>query len=99
MPLLLALIGLLVRAAGPIAAQVMLALGFSFLAFTGIDIAVTSMKTTALAALGGNGTLFLQFMGVFQVGTAINMIASAFAGRAAIQGIVGGKLTKMVTKS
>jgi hypothetical protein len=99
MPLILALIGALVRAVGPLVAQVMLSLGFSFVSYTGIDLVITETKARALGALSGNGALFLQFMGVFQVGTAINIIASAFIARTILQGIVGGKLTKMVTKS
>lgn len=98
MPLILALIGALVRAVGPLVSQVLLSLGISFVTYTGIDFAITEAKTRALAALTGNGALFLQFMGVFQVGTAINIIASAFIARTVLQGIVGGKLTKMVTK-
>jgi hypothetical protein len=99
MPLILALIGALVRAVGPLVAQVMLALGFSFVSYTGIDFAITEAKARALGALSANGALFLQFVGVFQIGTAINIICSAFIARTVLQGIVGGKLTKMVTKS
>lgn len=98
MPLILALIGALVRAVGPLVSQVLLSLGISFVTYSGIDFAITEAKTRALAALSGNGALFLQFMGVFQVGTAINIIASALIARTVLQGIVGGKLTKMVTK-
>lgn len=99
MPLILALIGALVRAVGPLVTQVMLSLGFSFISYTGIDFAITEAKTRALSALSGNGAIFLQFMGVFQIGTAINMIASAYIARTILMGITGGKLTKMVTKS
>lgn len=99
MPLILALIGALVRAVGPIASQVMLALGFSFISYSGIDLAVNEMKDAAMSSLNGNGALFIQFVGVFQIGTAINMIASAYVGRTILQGITGGKLTKMITKS
>jgi hypothetical protein len=99
MPLILALIGALVRAVGPLVAQVMISLGFTFVSFVGIDLAITEAKARAMAALTGNGALFLQFMGVFQVGTSINIIASAYIARLALTGIVGGKLTKMVTKS
>lgn len=99
MPLILALIGALVRAVGPLVAQVMLSLGFSFISYTGIDFAITEAKARALASLSGNGALFLQMVGVFQIGTAINMIASAFIARTILMGITGGKLTKMVTKS
>jgi hypothetical protein len=99
MALILAFIGALVRVVGPITAQVMLALGFSFLSFTGIDLAVNEMKDAAFASINGQGQLFIQFIGVFQIGTAINMVASAYLGRMLLQGVVGGKLTKMVTKS
>lgn len=99
MPLILALIGALVRAVGPITAQVMLSLGFTFLSFTGIDLAINEMKDAAMSAINGQGQLFIQFIGVFQIGTAINMIASAYIGRTVLQGVAGGKLTKMVTKS
>jgi hypothetical protein len=99
MPLILALIGALVRAVGPLVAQVMLSLGFTFISFTGIDFAINEAKARAMSALSANGALFLQFMGVFQIGTAINIIASAYIARTVLTGIVGGKLTKMVTKS
>jgi Protein of unknown function (DUF2523) len=99
MPLILALIGALVRAVGPIVAQVMISLGFSFVTYTGIDFAITEAKARAMSALSSNGQLFMQFMGVFQVGTAINIIASAFIARTVLQGIVGGKITKLVTKA
>jgi hypothetical protein len=99
MPLILALIGALVRAVGPLVAQVMLSLGFSFISYTGIDFAITEAKARALGALGANGALFLQMAGVFQIGTAVNMIASAYIARTVLMGISGGKLTKMVTKS
>jgi Protein of unknown function (DUF2523) len=99
MPLILAFIGALVRAVGPLVTQVLLSLGLSFASYTGIDFAITEAKARALSALAGNGQLFLQFAGVFQIGTAINIITSAFIARTVLQGIVGGKLTKMVTKS
>jgi Protein of unknown function (DUF2523) len=99
MPLILLLIGALVRAVGPLVAQVLLSLGMSFVTYSGIDYALTAAKARALSSLSGNGALFLQFAGIFQIGTAINIIASAYIARTILQGIVGGKLTKLVTKS
>jgi len=100
MPLFVsALIGGLVSAVGAIVANVMLSLGIGFVAYQGIDFMVTAFKADALSALGGNGSLFVQFMGVFQIGTAINMIASAMTARLVLAGITGGSLTKMVTKA
>ena len=99
MPLVLLLIGGLVKAVGPLVTQVLLSLGISFIAFTGIDFALDAAKARAFSALTGNGALFMQFMGVFQVGTAINIIASAMIARTVLTGISGGKLTKMIWKS
>jgi Protein of unknown function (DUF2523) len=99
MPLIFALIAVLIRAVGPIVAQVLLSLGISFIAFTGIDLAVSQFKDLAINALSGTGATFLQFVGVFQIGTAINMLASAYLGRTILMGVTGGKLTKMITKS
>jgi hypothetical protein len=99
MPLVLLLIGGLVRAVGPLVTQILLSLGISFIAYSGIDFALEAAKTRAFSALSGNGALFMQFMGVFQIGTAINIIASAMIARTVLMGITGGKLTKMITKS
>jgi hypothetical protein len=45
-----------------------------------------------------SGSIFLQFVGIFQFGTAINIITSAITARLTIAGITGGSITKMVTK-
>lgn len=99
MPLLLALIGLLVRAVGPIVAQVLLSLGITFLTYTGIDFALDAAKGRAFAALSSGGQVLIQLVGVMQIGTALNIIFSAYAARMILNGITNGGITKMITKA
>ena len=98
MPLIFALIGALEWAMGSLVGQVLLALGISFLTYTGVDTGLDLMKTRIFDAIGSQGTLFIQFMGVFQVGTAVNILFSAMLTRTTMQGLSGGKLTKMITR-
>jgi hypothetical protein len=99
MPFLVSsLVGALVRAVGAFVANILLSLGIGFVTYQGIDLFISAMKSQFITSVNANGALFVSFMGVFQVGTAINMIASAYVARMVIAGISGGSLTKMVTK-
>jgi hypothetical protein len=98
MPLILSLIGALVTAVGPIIAQIVLSLGIGFVAFSGLDIFIETFRSQALSVLGGQNSLFTQMMGVFNIGTAVNMIASAYTARLTIAGLTGGSITRMVTR-
>lgn len=99
MPLILALIGALVRAVGPLVAQVLLSLGITFVSIAGIDIALTEAKARAFDSLSAGGQLFVSLVGILQIGTALNIIFSAMVARTLLMGLAGGKLTKMITKS
>lgn len=98
MPLILLLIGALIKAVGPLVTQVLISLGIGFVTYTGIDFAIEAAKTRAFSAIGANGALFIQFVGLFNIGTAINMIASAYIARTVLMGVTGGGLTKMISK-
>jgi Protein of unknown function (DUF2523) len=98
MYLVYALVGGLVSAVGALVANVLLSLGIGFVTYQGLGLFVSTMKSQFLSSVNANGALFINFMGVFQIGTAINMIASAYVARLVIAGISGGSLTKMVTK-
>ena len=99
MPLVAALIGALEWAAGSLVARVLLALGMSFISYQGVDYLLDETKAQMLASFGSLGGVGLQFMGVLQVGTCINIIASALTMRATLAGLSGGTLTKLITKS
>lgn len=98
MPLILMLIGSLVSAVGPLVANVILSLGISFVAYSGVNVIVDYAKSELFNSLSATGGVALQLIGVLQVGTSINIIFSAYAARMILMGVTGGKLTKMVTK-
>ncbi|MDB5802715.1 MAG: hypothetical protein JWN73_37 [Betaproteobacteria bacterium] len=97
MPVLIAmLIGGLVSAASHIVGRVLLALGLSYVTYRGIDTLMTFLKTGVMTQLGGMGPDIIQLLGVLQVGTCVNIIASAFAARLALAGLTSGALTSFV---
>lgn len=98
MPLILALIGALQWAMGSLVGQVLLALGISFVTYQGVDTGTAFMKTQAFSSINALPPIMVQLFGVFQIGTAINIIFSAMVARMTMQGIAGGKLTKMITR-
>ena len=99
MPLIAALVAALEWAAGSIVIRVLLTLGISFASYSGIDVMLTQTQSQIISALGSFGGVTSQLFGVLQVGTAINIIVSAFTTRMLMSGVIGGKLTKMITKS
>jgi hypothetical protein len=96
--LISALVGFLVRSVGAFVANILLSLGISFVTYQGVDLFISAMKAQFISSVTANGALFMNFIGVFQIGTAINMICSAYVARMLIAGVSGGSLTKMVTK-
>jgi Protein of unknown function (DUF2523) len=98
MPLLVgAFIGALISAAGTIIGQVLISLGIGFVAYQGIDIFLIAAKQTFLGSLGLSPVIG-QLAGVLQVGTAVNILASAMASRLVLAGLTSGTLKKMVNR-
>jgi Protein of unknown function (DUF2523) len=98
MPLLVgAFIGALISAAGTILGQILISLGIGFVAYQGIDMFLIAAKQTFLGSLGLSPVI-TQLAGVLQVGTAVNILASAMASRLVLAGLTSGTLKKMVTR-
>ncbi len=99
MPLFIAaLLGALIQGAGTLVGRVLISLGIGYVTYTGIDLMLTTAKDQALSRLGGLGSTVVQLAGVLQVGTCINILASAFMARLLVKGLTDGKLTSMITK-
>lgn len=79
---------LLMALGGPIARQVMVALGFSLVTFAGADVAVSSLLGQARNAwssgLGGDVAAYLA-MGGFNHG--LSLVAGAIVGRVALMSL------------
>ena len=71
--------------------RILAAVGISAITYTGFSLALDTFKADIFSALGATSPIILQFMGVLNVGTAINILFSAIAGRAAFEGYQASK--------
>lgn len=93
-----ALLGGLVSAAGSIVGRVLIALGVGFVSYSGLSVTLDFLKTQALANISALPGDVLAIVGSLQVGTAINILASAYAARMVLAGLSSGVVKKMVFK-
>jgi len=96
-----ALLGGLLQAAGSLVGRVLISLGIGFAVFTGVDASLAYVKTEAMASLASATSIAPQlasFVGVLQIGTAFNIVFSAWSARLVLAGITGGTLKRMVVK-
>lgn len=93
-----ALLGGLVSAAGSLVGRVLIALGVGFVSYQGLDVALTFVKTQTLAAISSMPVEVFQIASTLQLGTAINIMASAYVAKMTIAGLTSGAVKKMVWK-
>jgi hypothetical protein len=93
-----ALLGGLVSAAGSLVGRVLIALGVGFVSYQGLDVALTFVKTQTLAAISSMPPEVFQIASTLQLGTAINIMASAYVAKMTIAGLTSGVVKKMVFK-
>lgn len=99
MPLLIASIaGALLQIASSLAGRVFLALGFSYLTFTGLDAGLSTIEQLVMSKMGGVSGDAVAFFAWMNLDKALSMIFSAMTSAVALKGITGGKLTKIITK-
>lgn len=99
MPLFIAaLLGALVQGAGTLVGRVLISLGIGYVAYSGLDTLIEASKSAFFSNVAGQGSVVVQLAGVLQVGTCVNIIASAYLARLVVAGLTNGKLTSMVTK-
>lgn len=99
MPVFLAaLIGGLVSACGTIVGRVLVSLGFSYVAFTGVNASIDWVRGQFLSGVAGLPSAAVGIMGLMKVGTCVSMLLSAVATRLLISGLTSGTLKRMVLK-
>lgn len=99
MPLFLAaFLGGLIQATSHIVGRVLIGLGIGFVAFQGVDTLVSTLRADVLSKLQALAPATVQVLGVLQVGTCVNIMASALVARLAIRGLSGGVIKRMVQK-
>ena len=99
MPLVALLWGFFYTAIGSIVGRILLTLGMGLVTYTGIDLLLGAARTQIFSSFAASGAVFLQFAGVLQLGTAINILLSAVVMRFTLSGVTAGSITKMVTKA
>jgi hypothetical protein len=77
--------------------RVLIALGISYLTYQGVDLLLTSIKTSAMANLSDVPPEFFGIIGLARIPQSINVICSALVAKYTMQGLTGS-LTKMVVK-
>jgi len=95
---LLALGSLLVNLAGSMAGRILLAVGFEFVTFKGVDFLFDGVKNAALGYIGGLPGDIAQMVGLVGIPQAIGIIFGAIAARMGISGIRNGSFTRLLSK-
>jgi len=93
-----ALLGGLVSAAGSLVGRVLIALGVGFVTYQGLDVSLNFIKTQTLATISSLPAEIFQIVSTLQLGTSINIMASAYAAKMVIAGLTSGAVKKMVWK-
>lgn len=99
MPIFLAaFLGGLLSAASSFVGRVLIALGISYVTYTGLDTLIDWIIDQIHDEISGAPVVVVQILGLLQVDTCISILASAVAARLVLRGLTGGALTKMVIK-
>lgn len=99
MPIFIAaLLGGLVSAMSSFVGRALVALGVSYVTYTGIDAVTGWIFSEVQDRIGDAPTAVVQVLGLLQVDTCLSILASAVAARHVIAGLTAGKLTRMVIK-
>ncbi len=71
--------------------RIIAAIGVSAVTYTGFKLALNSYRDDIFVKLGSLGPTVVEFIGVFQVGTALSIVFSAMVARAAWEGFEASK--------
>ncbi|KAB2963859.1 DUF2523 domain-containing protein [Zoogloea sp.] len=94
----LALGSLLVNLAGSFAGRLLLAVGFEFVTYKGVDLMFDGVKSAAFNYLGGLPGDIFQMIGLVGIPQAIGIVFGAIAARMGISGIRNGSFTRLLSK-
>jgi len=96
-PFIAALVGGFVQAAGTMVGRVMIALGFSYVTYSGLDASFGWIKNQIASEFGGLPAQALAVLSAARVGSAVAVVMSAIAARMVLAGLVDGA-KKLVVK-
>lgn len=98
MPLFFAaLVGALATAMGSLAGRALLSLGFGFITYKGVDVAIASIKTNIITSVNGLPAQAIGLFGYLYLDKALTVIFSAVVTALAMR-LIGGGIKRMVAK-
>lgn len=99
MPLFIgSLIGGLAMAASSLVGRVLLALGMSYVAYSGIDLAVSALLAEVKSQVNSLPAVALAIVSATKLDVAISIIFSAISARLVVMGLTSGVVKKLVIK-
>lgn len=99
MPIWLApLLGGLATVAGSLVGRVLLALGITFVTFSGLSVGVDSLKAMVVTNMSGMGVKVAGLLAFLWVDKAITLVFSAFSALLALKMAGSDSITSMVIK-
>lgn len=99
MPLLMALLGGLLTIASSMVGRVLLALGMSYVTYTGFDFSINWLLNQVKDNMAAMPSEIVSFLAWCWVDKAIGMVFSAYAAALVVKLAGGTSLTKLITKS
>lgn len=79
--------------------KLLIALGFGFITYQGVDVLINYVMQQAYTNLSAVPPEMLGMLGVLKIDKALNVLASAYAARLVIRGITNGLMSKFgITK-
>lgn len=98
MPLITALIGGLISVLGTMVGRVLLALGLSYVTYTGLNVSINFLLQQITSNMNSMPTDVVAFLGWLWVDRAVSMIFSAYAVAMAFRMSGSTTFTKLVRK-
>lgn len=98
MPLIYMFMGVLAQVLPSLIGRVLLALGISFVTYTGMSVAIDGLYASAKSSFSGLPVETLNLLAYLWVDKALSVVFSAFTAALAIKTLQTGSITKMVTK-
>jgi len=93
------LLGGLIQIAASLVGRVLLALGFGFVEYVGINLLIDSAKSSALSLIGGVGASSIgEWAGFFLIDQHVSVILSAIGVKVLLNSLGGASVRRLVQK-
>ncbi len=79
--------------------KLLIALGFGFITYQGVDVLINYLMQHAYTSFSAVTPEMMGMLGTLKIDKALNVLASAYSARLVIQGVTSGLMTKFgITK-